>query len=110
MGWEMRHGRRVYYRKVREGSRVRSVYCGTGARGEAAAREDQERRACAPPSAGSRGVGKESRAVAGAGNREEGPGQLVEVSHKKEAPGELHEAAPKKEAQPYQWLFDRLGV
>jgi hypothetical protein len=45
MGWEMRRGRRVYYRKVREGGRVRSVYCGSGERGLAAAREDEEKRA-----------------------------------------------------------------
>lgn len=45
MGWEMRRGKRVYYRKVREGRRVRSVYCGTGERGEQAAREDAARRA-----------------------------------------------------------------
>ncbi len=50
MGWEMRRGKRVYYRKVRDGQRVRSVYCGSGERGERAAREDAERRAsrCAP--------------------------------------------------------------
>lgn len=45
MGWELRRGKRVYYRKVREGGRVRSVYCGAGERGERAAREDEERRA-----------------------------------------------------------------
>lgn len=44
MGWEMRRKKLVYYRKVREGDRVRSVYCGSGARGERAAREDEERR------------------------------------------------------------------
>jgi hypothetical protein len=37
MGWETRKGKRVYYRKVREGGRVRSVYCGSGERGEQAA-------------------------------------------------------------------------
>lgn len=47
MGWETRNGKRVYYRKVREGGRVRSIYCGGGERGEAAAREDEARRACA---------------------------------------------------------------
>ena len=47
MGWETRRGKRVYYRKVREGGRVRSIYCGSGARGEQAARADAERRACA---------------------------------------------------------------
>jgi hypothetical protein len=45
----------VYYRKVREGRRVRSIYCGSGERGEAAAREDAERRSAgvcpAPPPA-----------------------------------------------------------
>ena len=35
MGWETRRGKRVYYRKVREGRRVRSFYCGSGERGEA---------------------------------------------------------------------------
>ena len=45
MGWETRNGKRVYYRKVREGARVRSIYCGSGERGEAAAREDAERSA-----------------------------------------------------------------
>jgi hypothetical protein len=45
MGWELRRGKRVYYRKVREAGRVRSVYCGAGERGEAAAREDEARRA-----------------------------------------------------------------
>jgi hypothetical protein len=44
MGWEMRRGKRVYYRKVREGGRVRSIYCGSGERGEEAAREDEARR------------------------------------------------------------------
>jgi hypothetical protein len=44
MGWEIRHGKRVYIRKVREGSRVRSIYFGFGERAEAAAREDEERR------------------------------------------------------------------
>lgn len=46
MGWEVRKGRRYYYRKVRgEDGRVRLIYCGTGERGEAAAREDAKRRA-----------------------------------------------------------------
>jgi hypothetical protein len=51
MGWELRRGKLVYYRKVRDGKRVRSVYCGTGERGERAAREDEERRRAklAPP-------------------------------------------------------------
>lgn len=50
MGWEIRNGKRVYYRKERyrdaEGrSHAHSVYCGSGERGERAAREDVERRA-----------------------------------------------------------------
>ena len=54
MGWEKRHGKRVYYRKQRyrdgEGrSRVRSIYCGSGERGERAAREDRELRALGLP-------------------------------------------------------------
>ena len=44
MGWELRRGKLVYYRKVRDGSRVRSVYCGAGERGEEAEREEEERR------------------------------------------------------------------
>jgi hypothetical protein len=47
VGWETRRGKPVYYRKVREGARVRSVYCGPGERGERAAREDAQRRALA---------------------------------------------------------------
>jgi hypothetical protein len=45
----MRRGRRVYYRKVREGRRVRSIYFGDGPEAEAAALEDEQRRACATP-------------------------------------------------------------
>lgn len=30
MAWENRHGRLFYYRKVREGKRVRSIYMGKG--------------------------------------------------------------------------------
>lgn len=52
MGRELRRGKRVYYRKgwvpdpeARGGGRVRSIYCGSGERGELAAREDEERRA-----------------------------------------------------------------
>jgi hypothetical protein len=30
MGWEMRGGKQYYYRKEREGGRVRSVYVGRG--------------------------------------------------------------------------------
>lgn len=49
MGWELRGGKRFYYRKEKYRdasgrSRVRSIYCGSGERGEAAAREDEERR------------------------------------------------------------------
>jgi hypothetical protein len=56
MGWEKRHGKRVYYRKQRyrdgEGrSRVRSIYCGSGERGERAAREDAVRRYLGLPAA-----------------------------------------------------------
>ncbi|MCA1633430.1 MAG: hypothetical protein LC802_06855 [Acidobacteria bacterium] len=49
MGWELRRGKRVYVRKVREGARVRSIYCGAGERGKQAAREDKERRAAQRP-------------------------------------------------------------
>ena len=44
MGWEMRGSKMIYYRKVREGARVRSIYCGGGERGERPAAEDAERR------------------------------------------------------------------
>jgi hypothetical protein len=45
MGWEKRGGKLVYYRKERgSDGRVRSVYCGSGERGEQAAREDEQRR------------------------------------------------------------------
>jgi len=49
MGWEVRAGKRVYYRKVRfkdeaGRSRVRSIYFGSGEDAETAAREDEERR------------------------------------------------------------------
>ncbi len=40
MGWEMRRGELYYYRKIREGERVRSVYFGRGERALAAALED----------------------------------------------------------------------
>jgi hypothetical protein len=49
MGWETRGGKRYYYRKERRAGRVRSIYCGSGGRGERAAREDEARRACATP-------------------------------------------------------------
>ena len=48
MGWETRGNKRFYYRKVRVGNRVRSAYCGSGARGELAAMEDQQRRSTTP--------------------------------------------------------------
>ncbi|HEX3560334.1 MAG TPA: hypothetical protein VHU19_14095 [Pyrinomonadaceae bacterium] len=49
MGWEIRRGRRYYYRKVRGASgRWRSLYCGGGERGLAAEREDLERRTAQP--------------------------------------------------------------
>lgn len=44
MGWEMRRGRRVYYRSVREGQTVRHVYFGSGPAATAAAAEDERRR------------------------------------------------------------------
>ena len=68
MGWELRRGKLVYYRKMRDGGRVRSVYCGSGERGERAAREDEERRdakraaatpvTCATPEAASKKLEK----------------------------------------------------
>ena len=51
MGWEKRRGRSYYYRKRRDGDRVRSVYLGAGddvqlyAEVVAAAREDKARAA-----------------------------------------------------------------
>jgi hypothetical protein len=50
MGWERRgkDGKRlVYIRKKRMGKRVTSIYCGSGERGRAAEREDEERREAA---------------------------------------------------------------
>lgn len=53
MGWETRRGgKRFYYRKLwyrdEQGRpHVKSVYCGSGEQGEAAAREDEERRRAA---------------------------------------------------------------
>lgn len=44
MAWEERAGRRYYYRKVRKGGRVFSVYEGGGLGGELAATSDAERR------------------------------------------------------------------
>ncbi len=45
MGWEKRHGMLFYYRSVRVGRHVFKEYCGSGARGEAAAQADADRRA-----------------------------------------------------------------
>lgn len=61
MGREMRRGRRCYYRKVREGGKVRSVYCGSGERGEAAAREDAARKGLTAEASGGRGRGAARR-------------------------------------------------
>ncbi len=44
MGWELRRGKRVYIRKVRDGGRVRSIYFAAGEPSETAAREDLEKR------------------------------------------------------------------
>lgn len=45
MGWATRKGKRYYYRKERDADgRVRSIFCGGGERGEAAARADEARR------------------------------------------------------------------
>ena len=62
MGWETRRGKRYYYRKIWVGDgKVKSVYCGSGERGEAAAREDEERRAaCATPTVANIGDVKKS--------------------------------------------------
>jgi hypothetical protein len=47
MGWEERGGQRYYYRKVRRGGRVFSVYTGNGVMGEIAAAQDADERASA---------------------------------------------------------------
>jgi hypothetical protein len=44
MAWEERAGRRYYYRKVRKGGRVFSVYEGGGLGGKLAEARDAERR------------------------------------------------------------------
>lgn len=44
MAWKVRGNRRHYYRSVRDGDVVRSVYVGGGARGEEAARADLQQR------------------------------------------------------------------
>jgi hypothetical protein len=45
VGWELRRGRQVYYRSVRDGQKVRHVYVGFGPAAVAAAAEDERRRA-----------------------------------------------------------------
>jgi hypothetical protein len=45
VGWEIRRGRRVYYRSVRQGRAVWHVYLGSGPKAAAAAAEDDLRRA-----------------------------------------------------------------
>ena len=42
MAWENRHGRLFYYRKVREGKCVRSVYMGNGNSAEQCSEKAQE--------------------------------------------------------------------
>jgi hypothetical protein len=44
MGWEQRRGRSYYYRKVREGGRVRSEYVGSGIVAQICAGDDDDRR------------------------------------------------------------------
>ncbi len=44
MGFEQRGGRSYYYRKVREGGRIRSIYVGGGLIGHLSAEEDNEER------------------------------------------------------------------
>ena len=44
MGWEQRGGRSYYYRKTREGLRVRSEYVGGGAFGQLCAEADSDER------------------------------------------------------------------
>lgn len=71
MGWETRRGRRYYYRKIWDDGKVKSVYCGSGERGELAAREDEERRAAraTPPLADVGDLKKEPAAPRAAGER-----------------------------------------
>jgi hypothetical protein len=45
MGWETRRNGKFYFRKVREGKRVRSVFVGGGEIGRLAEQHDRERRA-----------------------------------------------------------------
>ena len=44
MGWEARNGNSYYYRKERVGSRVRSVYVGSGLIGQLSALTDEQGR------------------------------------------------------------------
>ncbi len=44
MAWETRGGQRYYYRKVRNGARVVSVYMGGGISADMAAAQDEETR------------------------------------------------------------------
>ncbi len=44
MGWEQRNGRSYYFRKVREGGRVRSEYMGAGLLAQLSAEEDDDKR------------------------------------------------------------------
>ena len=44
MGWEQRNGRSYYYRKVREGGRVRSEYNGSGMLAQICAADDEAKR------------------------------------------------------------------
>ncbi len=89
MGWETRNGKQYYYRKVRVGGRVRSVYCGTGERARLAAMEDERRRA----------------GVCGVAQTE-----LVEVGRKKgERLDQLEQLGTKKEnefAQPMHGISE----
>jgi hypothetical protein len=44
MGWEKRSGRSYYYRKVREGGRVRSKYVGSGIVAQICGEDDIDKR------------------------------------------------------------------
>jgi len=44
MGWEERNGKRYYYRKVRQGERVITIYVGSGQIAEICARDDERNR------------------------------------------------------------------
>ena len=90
MGWELRRGKRVYYRKVREGRRVRSIYCGMGERGEAAARADAAQRAARATLAGA-DIRNEKEEVAAA---------AAEVPDGRMRPGESYGAYLRRVTQP----------